>query len=103
VNEGDKVGIALNVRSGLLPINGVRCLPEHGTSGWYVWAGESISTDPEFFQPLHTQHLEEWCALAMRFLCLPPGWRFLVAGDHVDVWFDPEVDLSPLGKPPPTR
>jgi hypothetical protein len=45
----EKVGIARNVRSGLLPINGVRHLPENGTCGWYIWAGE-MSDDPDFFR-----------------------------------------------------
>lgn len=96
VASNEKVGIARNVRSGLLPINGVRHLPENGTTGWYIWAGEQVSEDADFFLPLHVAHLPEWCAAAKPFLLLPPGWRFLVAGDYVDVWFDPDVDLSPL-------
>lgn len=91
IAPGDKLGIALNVRSGLLPINGVRTRPEGGTCGWYIWAGERMSQAQDFFQPLHVEHLVEWCEPAMRFLLLPPGWRFLIAGDHVDAWFDPEV------------
>lgn len=35
-----KVGIALNVKDKILPINGLRHLPEADTSGWYIWAGE---------------------------------------------------------------
>lgn len=52
VDPAQKVGIAMNVKSGILPINGVRHLPEHGTCGWYIWAGE-MSEDPDFFVPLH--------------------------------------------------
>jgi len=96
VRDDEKLGIASNVRTGLLPINGVRNRPQGGTCGWYIWAGEEQSTDPDFFQPLHVAHLEDWCKLALPFLLLPPGWRFLVTGEHVDVWFDPQVDLSPL-------
>jgi hypothetical protein len=25
------------------------------------------------------------------FLGLPPGYRFLLAGDHVDVWYDEKL------------
>jgi hypothetical protein len=25
------------------------------------------------------------------FLGLPPGWRFLIAGEHEDVWEDPSL------------
>ncbi len=44
-----KVGISKNVKSGKLPINGLRHFPEKGTTGWYIWQGEEFSRDPEFF------------------------------------------------------
>ena len=83
-----KIGIARNVREGLLPINGLRLRAEAGTTGWYIWAGGEMSQDDDFFVPLHAAHLWQWCPQAVRFLGLPPGWRFLVAGDHEDVWQD---------------
>jgi hypothetical protein len=86
-----KVGIDPNVRTGLLPINGVRQAPEGDTTGWYIWAGEKLPDDPDFFKPLHVAHLQEWCPEVIKFLGLSPGWRFLVAGDHEDVWFDANV------------
>lgn len=87
-----KVGIARNVRDRTLPINGLRHAPAGDTSGWYIWAGEGEpSDDPEFFLPLHVAHLSEWCPDALRFLGLPPGWRFLIAGAHEDVWQDPTL------------
>jgi hypothetical protein len=49
------------------------------TSGWYIWAGEGgPSDDPDFFVPLHVEHLAEWCPHITKYLGLPPGWRFLV-------------------------
>ena len=93
--EDAKVGIARNIKSDQLPINGVRCLPEEGTTGWYIWAGETMSDSAEFFVPLHVSHLAEWLPHVLPYLELPPGWRFLVAPGHEEVWFDPEVDLSP--------
>jgi hypothetical protein len=86
-----KVGIARNVREGILPINGLRHPPVGDTTGWYIWAGEELSDDPNFFVPLHVEHLAEWCPVALRFLGLPPGWRFLVAGEYEDVWQDPSL------------
>ena len=83
-----KVGIALNVLSGLLPLNGLRHPPAGDTTGWYIWAGEELSTDPDFFEPLHVAHLSDWCPVVQKYLGLPPGWRFLIAGDHEDVWYD---------------
>ena len=90
VHEDEKVGIARNVRTGLLPINGVRYPPENGTCGWYIWAGEQ-SDDPDFFVPLHVAHLENWCEAAMPFLQLPPGWCFSTDGKHASLWFQAEV------------
>lgn len=84
-----KVGIARNVREGILPINGLRHPPENGTTGWYFWAGEDpIGTEDDYFLPMHVAHLEEYCPAIVRFLSLPPGTRFLVAGDYEDVWTD---------------
>ena len=88
---GKKLGIAENVRGGLLPINGLRHPPVGDTSGWYVWAGEELSADADFFQPLHIEHLEEWCPGIQKYLGLAPGWRFLIANEYEDVWFDPEL------------
>lgn len=86
--ENLKVGIALNVKDGMLPLNGLRHQPENGTTGWYIWAGEEFSMEPEFFKPLHLTHLHEWCPEIVSFLGLAPGWRFLLAGDYQDVWYD---------------
>lgn len=86
-----KVGISLNVKSGLLPIHGLRHPPEGASTGWYLWAGEEPSSEPDFFQPLHVAHLADWCPSVRKFLGLPPGWRFLVAGEHEEVWEDPSL------------
>lgn len=86
-----KVGIAQNVRSGLRPLNGLRHPPDGDTTGWYIWAGTELSTAPDFFVPLHVAHIAEWAPEATKFLGLPPGWRFLKAGDHEDVWYDPSL------------
>lgn len=83
-----KLGIALNVRDGIFPINGLRHALEGETSGWYIWAGEELSMDPDFFKALHIEHLDEWAPQIKKYLGLPPGWRFLIAPDYEDVWFD---------------
>ncbi|MEH6444801.1 MAG: hypothetical protein V7784_12970 [Oceanospirillaceae bacterium] len=83
-----KVGIATNVRDGIVPINGFRHSPEGDTTGWYIYAGEELSGDPDFFKPLHVEHLDDWCPQLKKYLGLSPGWRFLIAGDYEDVWFD---------------
>lgn len=86
-----KVGIAQNVRENRYPVNGLRLAPEGDTSGWYIWAGEQMSTESDFFMPLHVIHLKQWCEHVLPYLGLPPGWRFLLAPGYVDVWYDAEL------------
>lgn len=86
-----KVGVARNVRLDLQPLNGLRHPPVGDTSGWYIWAGGEPSSDPDFFEPLHADHLVEWCPGAIPYLYLPPGWRFLIAHGVEDVWEDPTL------------
>jgi hypothetical protein len=96
-----KVGIAENVRTGLLPIHGLRHPPEAGATGWYIWAGDRLSADPDFFRPVHLEHLNEWCPLVLKYLGLPPGWRFLVTASYEDVWYDPSLlSQSAAGRGP---
>ena len=83
-----KVGISLNVKDGLMPINGLRHMPEGDTSGWYIWAGKEYSEDSNFFHPLHIEHINEWNPIILKYLGLAPGWRFLITEDYEDVWFD---------------
>jgi hypothetical protein len=83
-----KVGISLNVKEGILPVNGLRHAMEGNTTGWYIWAGEQLSDDPDFFVSLHVEHIKEWCPDIIKYLGLPPGWRFLYAPDYEDVWED---------------
>lgn len=83
-----KVGVADNVRSGLYPVNGLRHSPTGDTSGWYIWAGEEMGSGDDFFMPLHASHIAEWCPDVEKYLGLSPGWRFLIAPDYEDVWFD---------------
>lgn len=87
--DEQKLGVALAIRDSIYPINGLRLPPEGDASGWFIWAGSGeLSKEADFFQPLHVVHLEEWCAMALPYIGLAPGWRFLIAPDYEDVWFD---------------
>lgn len=86
----DKLGIATDT-IGTLPINGLRHNPENGNCGWYIWCGGELSEDPEFFKPVHISHVPKYLPEIERFLALPPGYRFLIAGAHEDVWYDPSI------------
>lgn len=86
--EGEKLGIAIET-IGKMPINGLRHTPENGTCGWYIWCGEEMSEDADFFKPLHVSHISEFLPEVEQYLSLPPGYRFLAAGEYEDVWHDP--------------
>ena len=75
----------------LLPINGLRHPPEGGHNGWFLWCGEELSADPNFFSNIHTHHLTVLRPEVLEFLGLPPGYRVLLAIDYVDVWYDPSL------------
>ena len=83
---GSKLGIALQ-SLGQAPVHGLRHPPTPETNGWYIWAGE-YSSDADFFKPFHASHLSQRLPEVVRFLGLPSGSRFLLTGEHVDVWFD---------------
>jgi hypothetical protein len=85
---GEKAGVAANVRERQWPINGLRHSPAADTCGWYIWAGEELSSADDFFLPVHVEHLSDWCPEVIPYLALGPGWRFLIAPDYEDVWFD---------------
>lgn len=86
--RNSKIGLASNVQSGQYPINGLRHPLEGDTSGWYIWTGEEFSDKDDFFLPFHVHHLDEQCPVVKKYLGLAPGWRFLLAQNYEDVWFD---------------
>ena len=88
--QESKLGIALRT-VGNSPVNGLRHPAEKHTNGWYIWWGTELSQAADFFSPLHTSHVQEYCPEVLPYLGLPPGYRFLIAGGHVDVWFDAEL------------
>ena len=85
-----RLGIALDTL-GTLPIHGVRHNPGDGTCGWYIWCGGEFPEDTDFFKPMHISRVSRYIPEVERFLALPPGYRFLIAGAHENVWYDPEL------------
>ena len=73
-----------------IPVHGLRHPPHGNMEGWYIWAGE-YSEDPNFFQVLHIEHLEERFPIVVKFLALEPGFRFLTDSTNMDVWRDPSL------------
>lgn len=82
-----KSGFALSTK-GSKPLNGLRHPPEGNTTGWYIWCGEHFSEAPDFFAPVHTSHIYEDYPELTKLLGLPPGYRFLIADDYLDIWYD---------------
>ena len=82
-----KLGVSPFLSSESLPIHGLSHPPQADTCGWYIWSGE-LSSDPDFFRPLQAAHLADRCPQVLKYLGLAPGWRFLIAPDHEDVWYD---------------
>lgn len=82
-----KLGYALRTR-GKLPVNGLRHPVKGSTSGWYIWCGKEYSEAPNFFDPLHAGHIYDEEPNLTKLLGLPPGYRFLLHGDYLDVWYD---------------
>jgi len=82
------VGVAQGVASGVLLINGLRHPPAGRSCGWYIWAGEDLSSAADYFVPRHVEHLGPIGRWVLPYLELPAGWRFLIAPDFEDVWYD---------------
>ncbi|TOP30679.1 hypothetical protein CGH19_15505 [Vibrio parahaemolyticus] len=87
-NAGSKLGIALSTVN-QTPINGMRVEPENGTNGWYIWCGEDLSTNADFFEPLHVEHIVKYLPQVQAYLGLPPGYRFLIDNNgYEDIRYD---------------
>lgn len=73
-------------------IHGVRCKPENGTSGWYIWVGEhGTEEEVDFYKPYCGHHLDEAQPHLVDYLDLPPGWCFATNGEEFDIWENPEL------------
>jgi len=90
IDRESKIGIAMATK-GLVPLNGLRHPPTVGTSGWYIWWGEQLSTDDDFFVPLHARHFFDEFLEPAALLGLAPGSRFIWTMDCLDVWNDPSL------------
>lgn len=83
----DKIGISDDTDGKAVPINGIR-YPE----GWFVWSGETLTSADDYFKPHHIKHLDSLCPQIIKYLGLPPGYRFQIDNNgHEDVWFDEQI------------
>ncbi|MFY1827994.1 hypothetical protein ACN47A_18885 [Myxococcus fulvus] len=94
---GMRVAVARDIREGVMPVNGLRHAVKPGGVGWFIWPGEGpLCQDDDYFVTVCVEHLDTWCPLALPFLGLPPGWRFLTDGPYVDMWFDQKIYDLPI-------
>ena len=86
------LGLADNVVTNEIPINGLRHPPQGTTCGWYIWAGQETPDRDDFFKPVCVKHLRDLKPEIIKFLGLPPGYRFLTDyNGYVDIWEDKKL------------
>lgn len=87
---GKVIGVADNIKDGLLPINGLRHPTTETTTGWFIWGGGEPSSNPRFFKPMHVEHFIKYYPHIVPYLGLAPGWRFMIDpnSNYEDVWRD---------------
>lgn len=82
-NPGTKIGIALST-IGKSPIHGLRHPETEETNGWYIWCGDELSQEDDFFSPLHIEHVSDYLPEGLEYLELPPGYRFCIDGNNYE-------------------
>lgn len=90
----ERIGLAPNVTDATRQLNGLRVAPQGDASGWYIWAGGELDDTPDFYIPLRAQSLQTWAPLVLPYLGLPPGARFLLRDDCVQVWLDHSLAVA---------
>lgn len=85
------IAISKNVKDpNVEPLNGLRHpITKENKVGWYLWAGEELLTDFDFFEKIHLVHLKEFWPEAIKFLGLCSGSRFILdKHGYTDIWID---------------
>ncbi len=82
------VAVALS-SLGQSPVYGSRIiLTDNNNVSWFFHCGEP-STEPDFYSPVHTSHLDELLPSVIKYLYLPPKTRFIIDNfGYEDIWQD---------------
>lgn len=69
------------------PIVGMRNIPQPGEDvTWFFHCGEQSQT-PGFYSPLHIDHLKDYIPEVLDYLCLEPGYGFIIDREgYEDIW-----------------
>ena len=86
-DENSTVYIATST-IGKLPLNGLRKNPTDSFSGWYLWCGVDVLDTEDFYQQMPLHNAIHMLPLVERYLALPAGFRFLMAGAAERVWLE---------------
>ncbi len=80
------VAVALS-SLGKMPVYGSRIpLTDGHTISWFFHCGE-YSSDPDFYSPIHTSHLDGLLPSVIKYLSLPYRTRFIIDDSgYEDVW-----------------
>jgi hypothetical protein len=83
------IAVSKDLANGVMPINGLRHPPAGKSVGWFVWAGGEINNDISTWDTIHAQHLIEKYPQILKYLGLPPGYRFQIDDKgYEDIWKD---------------
>lgn len=84
----EMVAVAMSTL-GAMPIYGARIVLSEGrTIGWFFHCG-TYSEANDFYQPVHTEHLNDILPLVIRYLRLPPDSKFIIDDQgYEDVWYE---------------
>ncbi|MNR35106.1 hypothetical protein D3C85_1529280 [compost metagenome] len=82
----DMVAVALETID-KSPIVGMRYILDAGDNvSWFFYCGEN-SDDDDFYRTMHVGHLGEFVPEVIDYLCLEPGYRFVIDREgYEDVW-----------------
>ena len=94
IHWASRVAVAADFFSDALPKNGLRIAANDNMTGWYLYAGETMSEDAGYFKPYCSGHLPHLLPSVVAYLGLPIGWRFLLAPNYEDVWHDESLVMA---------
>lgn len=71
------------------PIYGVRIMHPSGQIEWFIYGGDEHSESVDFYQPVHTSHLNELLPGVEKYLALDRGFNFIFdRAGYEDVWYE---------------
>lgn len=89
-NFGQYLMISDGVYEGL-PVNGVRYMSPSHMTGWWLTTDE-YNDDVKSLKNVHFFHVAFTRPDILKYLALPPGFRFYISQGESGAWFDEQVE-----------